>query len=127
MLPTEACILIYGRDAQLLDTRRMVLERSGARIWTATNLTDFDRIAGGILIDLIVLCHSLSTEECDHAQALARARWPLIQRLVLVTGQRGCYPDFSEQVVDAGLGPAYLLQTVTKLMSAEQSVNFHVR
>jgi hypothetical protein len=118
MLSPQTSILVYGLDAALLETRRRVLELSGARVWVATEFFHFDQITRAMEIDLIVLCHSLSTKECDGALALARSRWPQVQSLALLSGQRGCEFGPSEQVVDTAAGPAHLLRTVFRLLNA---------
>jgi hypothetical protein len=125
-MTSPASILLYGRDPQLLYTRRWVLERSGARVWTATDLSDFDQIALDEPIDLIILCHSLLMEECGRALALASKRWPDSQSLVLTWGQSGGQPGFAGQIADAVRGPAFLLQTVAKLIGDEHAFASHV-
>jgi hypothetical protein len=114
---SQACILIYGRDRQLLETRRMILGRSGANVWTAAQLADFDQIAPSVSINLIVLCHSLSMEDCGRGLALAHTRWPQIQSVAMISGPNGYNSKSLDRIVEAARGPAYLLQTVTMLLS----------
>jgi hypothetical protein len=115
-MPTRVSIFLYGRDTQLLETRRWVLERSGARVWSSTEIIGLLQVAGDQQIDLFILCHSLSPEECDNALALAHTRWPQAESLILLAGYCGCHTGASDHVVDTGRGPAYLLETVSKLM-----------
>jgi hypothetical protein len=125
-MTSPVSILVYGRDPRLLETRRWVLEHSGARVWMATELSDFDQIAAGKSIDLVILCHSLSMEDCGRALALANTRWPQAQSLVLISEPSDCFPGFSDGVADAGRGPAFLLQTVAKLIGNEHAFAPHV-
>jgi hypothetical protein len=72
-------------------------------------------VAEAVPIDLIILCHSMSTEECHRALTLAKTRWPRVQSVVLAWGAYGCEPKPSQQVIDAAQGPARLLETITEL------------
>ena len=120
---SQTSILVYGRDAQLLETRRRVLELSGAHVWMATDISDIVQLGPAVRIDLIVLCHSLSTEQCDQALALAQSRWPQVQTLVLIAGERGCHTGGSDHMADVSRGPAYLLNTVAKLLRQEHAID----
>jgi hypothetical protein len=120
----QASILIFGRAPQLLETRRLILERAGARVWTAAELSDIKSIAHAVSIDLVILCHSLSMEQCGRALALASTLWPQVKSLNLSSGCCECNPEISERVVDANRGPAHLLDAVANLIGAEQA-NHH--
>ena len=115
---SQPSILVYGRDPRLLETRRWVLEKDGARVWTATRLAQFDLVDSDESLAILILCHSLSTEECGPAIALAESRWPRIKSLTLIAGQDGCEPGLADQVTDATRGPAHLLRAVEKLVAA---------
>jgi DNA-binding response OmpR family regulator len=124
-MPSPASIFVYGRDPQLLETRRWVLERSGARVWTATELSEFDQVASSEAIDLIILCHSLSMEECGRALEMAHSRWPGVQSLLMMSELSDRY-TVSDQIADVWRGPDYLLQTVAKLIGDEHALASHV-
>lgn len=117
----DASVLVYGSDPQLLATRSWVLERAGARVRTATELTDFGQLEADEPVDLIIFCHSLSTEQCDLALDLAHTLWPEIEILSLITGMSGCHPGFSDTFADASKGPAHLVQIVAKLIEAHRT------
>ena len=124
-MPSAISILIYGRDAQLLESRKLLLERSGARVWQAINLTEIARLDPERDIDLLILCHSLKTEQCDRALAMAQGRWPGVQCLMLTAGSRGYHPGLPGRFVDVNDGPANLLSTVAKLLPNEQAAPHH--
>jgi hypothetical protein len=88
-----------------------------------TNISDIVQLGPAVQIDLIALCHSLSTEECDQALALAQSRWPQVQTLVLIAGERGCHTGRSNYMADVSQGPAYLLNTVAKLLRQEHTID----
>jgi hypothetical protein len=125
MHSSQTSIVICGRDSLLLDTRKWVLERAGTRVFTATDLSDFGRIPSDVSIDLVILCHSLTKEQCSRALALAGTYWPQAQSLVLISGQSGCYTGATKQVADAAQGPANLLHTVTELLGAARVNDIH--
>ena len=115
---SQPSILVYGRDARLLETRRWVLEQETSRVWTAVTLSQFDLLESDDPIDLLILCHSLSTEDCEPAIALATARWPGIKILALFAGMKGCHPGSFAGAEDAARGPAHLLKAVAQLVAA---------
>ena len=118
-------ILMYGRDAQLLETRRMVLETSGHKVRTTMDLSEIDRIAAFQNFDLLILCHSLSMEQCGRALALAHSRWPSVESLILTAGAAGCTTPLTERVLDAMQGPAKLISTVGQIAKSEASLPAH--
>jgi hypothetical protein len=64
-------IVLYGLDEQLLQTRQMVLKSAGYKVSCATKLTQVEQALSCETTDLVVLCHSLSLEECGRAVAMA--------------------------------------------------------
>ena len=112
-------ILLYGRDPQLLETRRLVLEKSGHRVWATMDINQVDRVTELKAIDLLVFCHSLSSKQCDEALALAHGWWPQVKSLVLTAGVAGCSDALSDKVLDAMEGPAKLISAVAQLASPE--------
>ncbi len=126
-MSAPAAILMYGRDPQLIDTRRMVLERSGYKVLTTMNLAEIDRITAQSSLDLLILCYTLSMAECDRALASAHSQRPAIKSLVLVAGGSGCSSAQQvDGVFDAMEGPARLISTVGRLVSTPGSTRKHV-
>ncbi len=72
---SEPCILLYGNDDYLLETRQLVLERVGF-IRTVSSFLALHEIISTRNIDILILCHSLSREECEHALAVAHVHAP---------------------------------------------------
>jgi hypothetical protein len=124
MLSRQSSILLYGHDRPLLETRIQVLELSGARIWVATNLAGFDQIIAVVAIDLVVLCHTLTQEECDAALVITNLYRPQVRSLLLISGLRGCQRGSAEQVVDTASGPGNLLRTVEHIIEVPPAENF---
>lgn len=83
MNATQISILMFGRDAHLLETSQWALQSRGYRVVTATNLAEFDSIPHIPPIDLLVLGHQLSPRECAVAAEHASTRWPGVKELIL--------------------------------------------
>jgi hypothetical protein len=83
-------ILMYGRDARLLETQAWVLERAGHRGRTVSTFDDLEHLLSTEETDLLVLCHSLSMEECGRSIALT-IPWPRTKSLILIAGPKGCH------------------------------------
>ncbi len=121
---SPATILMFGRDAQLLATRRMVLEMAGYCVLPAASLADFDRLASSNHFDLLILCHTLSREDCGRAVASKLSRRPSARGLTLTAGARGC-ATLLDQALDVLDGPAKLVSTVSQLLEAEGTFSSH--
>src|ERR1700692_982975 len=65
------CLVLYGRDQCLLDTRRRLLQEAGYPVWTARQIPDVFAIITEERVDVLILCHTLSQEEFTWAIAFA--------------------------------------------------------
>ena len=111
-MPLPGNILIYCRDPQLLQTRGQVLQRAGYQVWTASNLSELVELTSQPKMDVMLLCHTLSKDECGRALAVTHARWPKMQTIALVAGVSGCPPAVADAVLYATDGPVKLIQAV---------------
>jgi CheY-like chemotaxis protein len=124
-MPVPISILIYGRDARLLETRKMVLESAGYRVYLASDLSTADQILPEKQVDLLILCHSLSMEDCGRALALTY-HWPMMRSLVLTAGDDGCRENLLSEVILTIDGPPKLVLTVGRLLHVESQTLAHV-
>jgi DNA-binding NtrC family response regulator len=108
-------ILMFGRDIRLLETRAWVLETAGYKVRTVSSVEALDQVLASESIDLLVLCHSLSTEQCNQTLILTKDL-PKVKILLLTTGERGCNSQIQEAIFDITNGPAPFLSTVGKLV-----------
>ncbi len=104
-------ILIYGRDAHLLDTRGWVLEQAGYRVLSVSSLSDAQQAAAVEDVRVSILCHSLSRADCEAAGTMAQAIAPQMIVLTLTAG-KSAYSEPSMSVFD---GPRRLIEEVGKL------------
>jgi DNA-binding response OmpR family regulator len=108
-------ILVFGADAMLLDTRRRVLESAGFGVTSSTTLQETERALREQTAALLLLCPTLSTEDCERAIALAHAVNRSIVTLALATTSSPCTVK-SDVVVDSMSGPKKLVETVQTIL-----------
>jgi DNA-binding response OmpR family regulator len=118
-------ILIYGRDANLLETRAQVLEQAGHRVRTVASLDALHRMLSTEQADLLILCHSLSMEDCGRSIALT-IRWPQTKSLILTVGLKGYDAQIEGLVLDMMNGPTKLVSAVGKLVHPESKAHTHI-
>lgn len=114
-MPAQPLILVYGREHGLLNTRRWVFEEAGYRAVTAQTLSEVERIAAGELISLLVLCHSLSVDDCEKALTAADTMQPQMKRLLLTAHTPICTQGHIDRVLRASDGPRALMAVVQEL------------
>ena len=66
-------ILLFGHDAALLQTRRLILERSGFQVWSTWDLPGVETVISTQNIDLFILCHTVSLEDRAKAAVIVKA------------------------------------------------------
>jgi DNA-binding NtrC family response regulator len=114
-------ILIYGRDYDLLETRRLVLQKAGFQARTVTNLAEAEKIAVRQPSDLLILCHSLSVEECEKALAMSNSRQPGMKNLLLMGTTPVCKLGQNDELMSSFNGPKALIATVNRLIGCNSS------
>jgi DNA-binding NtrC family response regulator len=118
-----ASILMYGRNPSLLEIRARVLRSASYRVKTASCLEDIPQILSEEQIDMVILCHTVSPEDCDRVLALT-ALSPQTDSLVLTSGSRGCHSQFGF-AFDTTDGPAKLVSTIGKLVETASKSHTH--
>lgn len=113
----SVCVLLFGNDAHLLETRRWVLECGGCRVYTATHFMALDHILNDRSVDLVILCHSLNEEECTRARSIIKAHSSNLKILNLTVNDSRSSTKDGEQVVSAGDGPKSMLEAVYRLVN----------
>jgi hypothetical protein len=121
MKQTAISILMYGRDANLMQTRQWVLQSRGYRVLIITHPAGIETTPLAPPIALLVFCHSLSSEERAIALALATSRWPAIKHLVLDAESSRNPGGILGQLLHTMGGPQNLLAMVGKLVGQDAS------
>lgn len=112
-MPTPASVLVFSRDPQLLHTRSLILQNVGCTVYPASSLADVHRWLSEPHLDVLLLCHTLTAEDCDQAALLVHAKWPAVQVVSLFAGMSGCV-SVADAAIDATDGPIKLIKTVQK-------------
>ncbi len=108
-------ILMFGKDALLLQTRAQVLQAAGFVLTSVTCLRTLeDAIAEGGW-RLLILCHSLSELECRTAVSFTASYASGIPVLTLQAGPSAC-AIASAEALDILNGPKKLIAKVHSLL-----------
>ena len=117
----QLSILIYGRDHGLMDTRRWVLELAGYRVFTAQSLVEAGKIATLEPISLLLLCHTLSVEDCQMALELADSVRPGMKRLLMTASKPRGLQESHDRILSAFDGPRALIAAVRELLASSMN------
>ncbi|HEY1578297.1 MAG TPA: hypothetical protein VGF82_14610 [Terracidiphilus sp.] len=109
-------VLCVGRDPRLLETRQLVLAKRYETV-TVGSIEEMRALPIEEEFDVVVLCHSLSFEECDLSSELARGRWRHA-KIVALSIQQGDCSVAADQTVRALDGPRFLLRTIDQVVAA---------
>jgi hypothetical protein len=109
-------VLCLSRDPNLLRTRQMILA-SRYDAMAAGSVEQLAEVAPGQEFDVILLCHTFSSEECRVIEQIARGRWPHAKIMAIAGERPDCsnYADFTVRGLD---GPGKLLGALEHLTSA---------
>jgi hypothetical protein len=120
-------ILLYGPDQHKLEVRQRVLNTIGHQVWIAKNLLEVNKIVSNVSrLDLLVLSHSFSKQECGRAIALTHSRWPSTRTCVLSAANSRSSAEVTVDVVEALRGPARLGSQLEMLVAGESSSCSHL-
>jgi hypothetical protein len=104
-----ACVLVYGQDPVLLETRSKVIRTAGFRTCEAHSSSELAERLKPACCKAMVLCHSLTEQEAGRAALLAKEEIPGIKIIAL---------DQSSAVHDGGLNgfvrPEYLIAVLKR-------------
>jgi hypothetical protein len=115
-------VVIYGRHPLLLETRALILGQAGYRTSTVIELTDAEEFLANHLLDLCVLCHTLTTTLRERALATARALQPAMGVLILSADESvGSALRSTETVFDISNGPRALIAKVDTILGRQTS------
>jgi DNA-binding response OmpR family regulator len=112
---SHARVLVVSRDEMLLRTREMILgaffhvERAG-RFVEAKTLLDHKRF------DLIVVCHSLTSSECEQLATLAHEQVPHPQILAMSSSSRASLLPWADKQLGVDAGPYGLVKKCAEML-----------
>lgn len=114
-IPNGATVLMYGADAFLLETRRLVLTSAGYLVNCVLGLYDLEHFLKFRHPDLVILCHSLSPEAQEQASRQVRRTSPQSRVILLSTFDGNVSRTAS--VVNCFDGPERLISAMAELAS----------
>jgi hypothetical protein len=109
-------VVLYGRDAHLLELRRWFLHSLGYRVFTAMQLSDLDLIPIEQPVALITLCHTVSAADYTATVAKAALRWPDIKSLSLARDGSGISSAINLEAPRPMDAPTHLSNMITQLV-----------
>jgi len=120
-------ILLYGPDQHKLEGRQRVLNTIDHQVWIAKNLLEVNKIVSNVpRLDLLVLSHSFSKQECGRAIALTHSRWPGARTCILSATNSRSSAEVTVDVMDALRGPARLGVRLEMFVAGESSSCSHL-
>jgi hypothetical protein len=119
-------ILLYGRDAGLLNTRRLVLEASGYRVLVAIGFSAVQKAFAESPIDLLILCQTLNHQECSEALALSVSGWTTTRSIVLTPHYPNGHIETLCESVDCSARPEKLIVMVGKIAGSPSRPHSHI-
>jgi len=120
----QISVLMYGHDASLLDSRKWVLESRGYRVHTIQRLSQLNHIPATSPVSLLVLCHTLTSQDAVDASTRASARWPGLKQLQLVADSSRYPSQVLGQVMHTLDGPGRLIHKVSELVGHSASSTY---
>ena len=108
-------VLLYGNDETLLTTRSWILTKSGFLVDRATSADEVERKVAEHRPEVLILCHTLSSEECRRVGQIATQSQLLMRTLVLATRFSGCTPNLPSTLFVVSPDPQRLISTVQDL------------
>jgi hypothetical protein len=75
--------LLHGHDEMLLQTRGYIFENLGWEVLSTTEIETVERLLCERHIDLLVLCHTLTSQEREDLLAYARLKQTSTKTIVL--------------------------------------------
>jgi hypothetical protein len=111
-------VLVFSRDQLQLETRRLILE-AFFHARGAGSIEDVEALLATRKFDLIILCSTLSQQDCDKVFELAECQKPRPQ--ILIQSSPGCDPPrfAADHVLITESGPYQLLKRSAEILGVD--------
>jgi DNA-binding response OmpR family regulator len=112
---SHARVLVVSRDEMLLRSRQLIL---GAffLVEGAGRFTEARAMLNSKSFDLIVLCHSLTSTECEQLAMLARKQVPRPQVLAMSASSRASINPWADKQLGVDAGPYGLVKKCAEML-----------
>ena len=124
-MPFPYSVLCYGHDSCLLTTRQQILERAGFATEIVGSQQEFEHCLQEYSVDLVLLCHSLTTAECEYVKQAVHVQAEPTLLLLLSKGVNKCSLEGVDALFNSGEGPSALIRFITTLL-IERGRDCHV-
>jgi len=111
-------VLVVSRDQMLLDTRKLLLG-TFFNVKSAGRIREAEALISSENFDLIVLCYTLSEEECTQVIDLTANQRPRPRILILTAAGTRPMQQFSAQVSMTEAGPYPLLKKCAEILDVD--------
>lgn len=108
-------LVCLSRDQRLRETRTQVLAKDYDVIALASE-QELEELDPPRPVDLVLLCHSLTGQDCERSSHVIRTRWPQALIVTISSPVAGCLSVEANATVAALDGPAVLLGQVAHLL-----------
>jgi hypothetical protein len=117
-MKSNAQILIVGRDETLLRTRQLILG-TYFQVETAGRISHAAGILSERRFDLVVLCYSLSEDECQQVAGMTEKQEPRPLILELSMLGRPCAGIGAHEELSSEDGPYALVEKAAEMLGVE--------
>ena len=111
-------ILVYGRDSRLLDTRHLLLETLGGKVYEAADREMAERLLVQLEPAVLVLCYTLESEERDLITSFVKVTCPTTKVLVLQAD--GPASTQTDEEFSIYTGPAAFIARVAEMIAVSK-------
>lgn len=112
---SHARVLVVSRDEMLLRTREMILGAFFA-VQGAGRFSEARTLMTSGHFDLVILCHSLTYEECERLAMLAHERTPRSLVLAMSASSRSSLKPWADKQLGVDAGPYGLLKKCAEML-----------
>lgn len=112
---SHARVLVVSRDEMLLRTRKMILGAFFV-VHGAGRSSEAKALLKTETFDLIVLCHSLSNDECEQIAAIARRRNARSLILAMTSSSRSIMKPWADRQLGVDVGPYGLVKKCAEML-----------
>jgi len=121
-MKSDAQVLLVGKEETLLHTRKLILG-TYFQVDVAGRVSHAAQMMAERRFDLIVLCSSLSEDECERVAELARTQNPRPKTLTLsAMGRQSCGHGAGDELTEE-IGPLALARKAAAMLGLEVKPN----
>ncbi len=113
------CALTFGYDATLISSRQRLLEKTGCTSLVASSMQEFQEALSSHAVDLVVICQTVSPEECHAVTRMVTEQAPRAQMLIMYNRHDYCRPAGpagSYVLFDSMSGPSNFVETAERML-----------